>query len=107
MATALDSDRALKNEGKDQFGFVAIAKRLAPSIVEASKGDGMVIGLEGLWGSGKTSLLNFLRTELVAAENVGIAERQVRAVHNRLEFLLMRNAAERHLIKRAQNGPSL
>jgi hypothetical protein len=29
------------------------------------------------------------------------------AVRNRLDFLLMRNAAERHLIKWAQNGPSL
>lgn len=72
MTTALDSDRALENEAEDQFGFVGMAKRLAPSIVEASKGDGMVIGLEGRWGSGKTSLLNFLRTELVAAENEGI-----------------------------------
>jgi hypothetical protein len=72
MTTALDSDRALENETEDQFGFVGMAKRLAPSIVEASKGDGMVIGLEGRWGSGKTSLLNFLRTELVAAQDEGI-----------------------------------
>lgn len=72
MTTVLDSDRALENEAEDQFGFVGMAKRLAPSIVEASKGDGMVIGLEGRWGSGKTSLLNFLRTELVAAQGEGI-----------------------------------
>lgn len=72
MTTALDSDRALENDAEDQFGFVGMAKRLAPSIVEASKGDGMVIGLEGRWGSGKTSLLNFLRTELVAAQDEGI-----------------------------------
>lgn len=72
MATALDSDRALEDETQDQFGFVGMATRLAPSIVEASKGDGMVIGLEGRWGSGKTSLLNFLRAELVAAQDEGI-----------------------------------
>lgn len=72
MTTSLDSDRALVNETKDQFGFVGIAQRLAPSIVEASKGDGIVIGLEGRWGSGKTSLLNFLRTELVKAQHTGI-----------------------------------
>ena len=63
--TNLDSDRALVDEMKDQFGFAGIAKRLAPSIIEASKGDGMVIGLEGKWGSGKTSLLNFLQAELL------------------------------------------
>lgn len=62
--TQLDSDRALVDRAKDQFGFSGIAKKLAPSIVEASKGDGMVIGLEGKLGSGKTSLLNFLQDEL-------------------------------------------
>lgn len=71
MTTVLDSDRALEKETDDQFGFVGMAKRLAPSIVEASKGDGMVIGLEGRWGSGKTSLLNFLRAELVTAQEEG------------------------------------
>ena len=72
MATTLDSDRALDNKAEDQFGFVGMAKRLAPSIIEASKGDGMVIGLEGRWGSGKTSLLNFLRSELKGAQEQGI-----------------------------------
>ena len=72
MTTALDPDRALENEQKDNFGFVGMAKRLAPSIIEASKGDGMVIGLEGRWGSGKTSLLNFLRSELIEAQSSGI-----------------------------------
>ncbi|WP_205422811.1 P-loop NTPase fold protein [Seongchinamella sediminis] len=55
MTTVLDSGRALEDESKDQFGLAGIAKRLAPSIVKASKGDGMVIGLEGRWGSGKAS----------------------------------------------------
>lgn len=68
MTITLDSDRALDDESEDQYGFAGIAKRLAPSIIEASKGDGMVVGLEGRWGSGKTSLLNFLRKELQAAE---------------------------------------
>lgn len=69
MTIELDSDRALEEETDDRFGFVGMAKRLAPSIIEASKGDGMVVGLEGRWGSGKTSLLNFLRDELTAAES--------------------------------------
>lgn len=32
MTTALDSDRALDDGAKDQFGFVGMAKQLAPSI---------------------------------------------------------------------------
>ena len=66
MVIALDPDRALEHATQDQLGFVDIAKQLAPSIIKASKNDGIVIGLEGAWGSGKTSLLNFLRTEINA-----------------------------------------
>ncbi|UWR45386.1 KAP family P-loop NTPase fold protein [Phaeobacter inhibens] len=68
MAKELDSDRAVEANDDDEFGFVGIAEKLAPRILEASKGDGMVIGLEGRWGSGKTSLVNFLRSELKGAE---------------------------------------
>jgi predicted KAP-like P-loop ATPase len=68
MAKELDSDRAVEANDDDEFGFVGIAEKLAPRIVEASKGDGIVIGLEGRWGSGKTSLVNFLRSELKRAE---------------------------------------
>lgn len=72
MSAKLDTDRAVESEDKDQFGFVGMAKRLAPSIIQASKGDGIVIGLEGRWGSGKTSLLNFLRSELANAQDEGV-----------------------------------
>ncbi len=72
MVKELDSDRAVEAFEDDEFSFVGIAQRLTPSIVEASKGDGMVIGLEGRWGSGKTSLLNFLRAELTQVEDDGI-----------------------------------
>lgn len=60
----IDSDRAVKKAEDDQYDFVGIASSLAPSILETVKGEGLVIGLEGQWGSGKTSLLNFLQKEL-------------------------------------------
>lgn len=72
MTIGLDSDRALDDETADRYGFAGIAKRLAPSILDATKGDGMVVGLEGRWGSGKTTLLNFLREEMQAAESQNI-----------------------------------
>lgn len=72
MKIHLDSDRALQNEEEDKFGFAGMAERLSPSIIEASKGDGIVIGLEGKWGSGKTSLLNFLRAELATSQDEGV-----------------------------------
>ncbi len=59
-----DSDRAIDTASADEFGFAEIAKKLAPSLADAAENDGMVIGIEGPWGSGKTSLLNFLCLEL-------------------------------------------
>lgn len=61
---APESDRAVDTTSADEFGFAEIAKKLAPSLADAAESDGMVIGIEGPWGSGKTSLLNFLCLEL-------------------------------------------
>jgi nitroreductase len=44
---------------------------------------------------------------LIAAIRCALPQVPIRADSDRLDFLLMRNAAERHLIERAQNGPSL
>lgn len=59
-----DTDRAISDPEDDQYGFVELAQKLAPSVIAATQTDGMVIGVEGKWGSGKTSLLNFLHSEL-------------------------------------------
>jgi hypothetical protein len=61
-----DSDRALESSEKDEFGFAGIARKLAPSLIAATESDGMVIGIEGPWGSGKSTMLNLLRKELPA-----------------------------------------
>ncbi|MFQ6242833.1 P-loop NTPase fold protein [Sinorhizobium meliloti] len=59
-----ESDRAVDAASGDEYGFTEIAKKLAHSLADAAESDGMVIGIEGPWGSGKTSLLNFLCLEL-------------------------------------------
>lgn len=64
MAQTLDSDRAVASKESDEFGFIGIAESLAPRIVQASQGDGLVIGLEGAWGSGKSSLMQLIRAEI-------------------------------------------
>ncbi len=61
-----DSDRALESSEQDEFGFAGIARKLAPSLIAATESDGMVIGIEGPWGSGKSTMLNLLRKELPA-----------------------------------------
>ncbi|WP_234822981.1 KAP family P-loop NTPase fold protein [Ensifer adhaerens] len=64
MTLTAESDRAVDTASADEFGFADIARKLAPSLADAAESDGMVIGIEGPWGSGKTSLLNFLCLEL-------------------------------------------
>lgn len=45
---------------QDRYGFTELAEKLAQSIIRLDRTISTVIGIEGKWGSGKTSLLNLL-----------------------------------------------
>src|ERR1700733_7561335 len=55
----MDADRPLASREKDRLGFAPIAERLAKAIAEQRSPSGFVFGIEGRWGSGKTTLINF------------------------------------------------
>ncbi|MGA5657835.1 KAP family P-loop NTPase fold protein [Rahnella contaminans] len=57
-------DAAVHSPAEDRYGFTHVAKQLAVAIGELGRDGSAVIGLEGAWGSGKTSLLNLLRLSL-------------------------------------------
>lgn len=57
-------DRAIGHEDEDRYGFTHIATELARAVKEIGRKGSAVIGIEGAWGTGKTSLLNLLRTAL-------------------------------------------
>jgi predicted KAP-like P-loop ATPase len=57
-------DRALSFGDDDKLGFREIAKRIGTSLVDRASEDGLVIGIEGDWGSGKSSLLFLISDEL-------------------------------------------
>lgn len=57
-------DRALASGEVDRLRFAEVAKRAAASLIDHASDAGIVIGLDGKWGSGKSSLLHLISVEL-------------------------------------------
>lgn len=57
-------DRAVSTPEEDRYGFTHIATELARAIQGIGREGSAVIGIEGAWGTGKTSLLNLLTRAL-------------------------------------------
>jgi hypothetical protein len=57
-------EHALREGEADRLGFGEVASRIANSIVDRASVDGLVIGLDGQWGSGKSSLLHLIERSL-------------------------------------------
>lgn len=53
-------DRPIHRDEEDRLGFSRIAENLATSVISSGTEDGLVIGIQGGWGSGKSSILNLL-----------------------------------------------
>ena len=58
--TALSADRPCNDPKDDLFGHAPFARHLAKTIRCHRGGDGLVIALHGPWGSGKTTILNYV-----------------------------------------------
>ncbi len=69
---SLDSDRPIDSIEADRLGFAEIAENLAKSVVSNGARKGFVIGIEGAWGSGKSSILNLLAVHLQKAEDITV-----------------------------------
>ena len=61
---SIRGERALREGDVDRLGFKDVAQRIAGSLVDHASDDGFVIGIDGPWGSGKSSLLHLISTEL-------------------------------------------
>ncbi|MCP1613547.1 energy-coupling factor transporter ATP-binding protein EcfA2 [Azospirillum lipoferum] len=60
-------DRPIATAGQDTLGRDSFVRRLARAMVRDGRASGVVVGLTGPWGSGKSSILNLLAEELKAA----------------------------------------
>lgn len=57
-------DKPIKTDEEDLLGRLFFSKQLAKALYECDASDGLVIGLFGEWGSGKTSVLNMAMNEI-------------------------------------------
>lgn len=54
------SDRPLSDPSQDRLGYASFAQQLAQAIHKLESPEGIVIAINGPWGSGKTTTLNFI-----------------------------------------------
>lgn len=59
-----NADKPIKTGVEDLLGRSFFSKQLAKALYECDASDGLVIGLFGEWGSGKTSVLNMTMNEI-------------------------------------------
>ena len=70
-------DTPIMNKEQDQLGRNQFAQKLATAILSYIKmhsddKEGIVIGLEGAWGSGKTSLIHLIENNLRESDQVNL-----------------------------------
>lgn len=62
-------DTPLKATKSDRLGFGEMARHLASSFVQNDLSRGFVVGVEGAWGSGKSSLVNLALEEMIGQKD--------------------------------------
>ena len=70
MEKHFSSDKPVTDKQEDKFQRAGFAKRIAQTIIDRENSEGIVIGIYGVWGEGKTSVLNFIEEELKNSESV-------------------------------------
>lgn len=70
MSEHYSSDKPVEIEKQDRFQRYGFSKRIAETIVQRENKEGIVIGIYGAWGEGKTSVLNFIKSELEQKESI-------------------------------------
>ena len=62
-------DKPISRQSSDRLGFSRLTEALANAIDEHPNSSNLVLGLDGPWGSGKSSILELLQGELRARHN--------------------------------------
>jgi predicted KAP-like P-loop ATPase len=62
------NDAPITSSRDDLFGVTPFASALARGIQEMQAPEGVVLAINGSWGSGKTSVINSIKEELVSVQ---------------------------------------
>jgi predicted KAP-like P-loop ATPase len=74
MEQIYNSDKPITLKEQDRFNRHKFSNRIAETIIKRENNDGLVIGLYGIWGEGKTSVLNMIEEKIKEDENTLIAK---------------------------------
>ncbi len=74
LPISFSDDLPLTSGEQDRLNRAPFAKRVAAVLLASPKGTGLVIGLHGPWGDGKTTVLNLIRAELGASKDAIVVE---------------------------------
>ncbi len=73
-APSLSCDRPLSNREEDRLNRAAFADRIATILAAQPEDSGVVVGVYGPWGDGKTTVLNLLRANLTDEEAIVVRD---------------------------------
>lgn len=73
-SSALSADHPIELPEEDAFGFDPFARAIATSIAGLRSPEGLVVGIHGPWGSGKSSAVNLVKYHLAEGRLKGTGD---------------------------------
>jgi len=61
MFDLLSADKPLEDPAQDRLGYAPLAQTLTKALINIPAKDGFVVGVYGEWGTGKSTMLNFIK----------------------------------------------
>jgi hypothetical protein len=111
------SDQPKTTAKEDEFSRHSFATRLAQAIRLAPNTPGLVVGIEGEWGSGKSTIIEFIKEELTTDKNTIVvsfnpwmisgSESLVEGLLSQLAASIGCDAPEKQAVKGLRAGRSL
>lgn len=83
--SSIRTDTPIRQSEDDLLGWTLQAKRFSNAILQLDASEGLVVGIVGTWGSGKTSFINLVRERLKPIDQHEIREDQ-HEIHEIIDF---------------------